>query len=134
MAGKGYFFTKNRKMTSVGAIYTSKCHTKQLNPRPNSQASHVVIHSWLFTCQGKMGPFKGHLSTCGCQTGLRKRPKQKQTVQPSAVLNTCAIGALMQLTDGDEMWDLKLCVLKLCVYKTPFGKSGHINYSDSYFI
>ena len=27
----------------------------------------------------------------------------------------------MQLTDGDEK-----CVLKLCVYKTPFGKSGHI--------
>ena len=26
----------------------------------------------------------------------------------------------MQLTDGDEN-----CVLKLCVYKTPFGKSGH---------
>ena len=26
----------------------------------------------------------------------------------------------MQLTDGD-----KKCVLKLCVYKTPFGKSDH---------
>ena len=27
----------------------------------------------------------------------------------------------MQLTDGDEK-----CALKLCVYKTPFDKSGHI--------
>ena len=35
--------------------------------------------------------------------------------------NTYAVGALMWLTDGDEK-----CVLKLCVYKTPFGKSGHI--------
>ena len=26
----------------------------------------------------------------------------------------------MQLTDGDEK-----CVLKLCMYKTPYGKSGH---------
>ena len=29
----------------------------------------------------------------------------------------------MYQTDGDEK-----CVLKLCVYKTPFGKSGHIYY------
>ena len=35
--------------------------------------------------------------------------------------NTYAVGALMWLTDGDEK-----CVLKLCVYKTPFDKSGHI--------
>ena len=34
---------------------------------------------------------------------------------------TYAVGVLMLLTDGDEK-----CVLKLCVCKTPFGKSGHI--------
>ena len=37
-------------------------------------------------------------------------------------MNTYPVGALMKLTDGDEK-----CVLKLCVYKTPFGESGHIH-------
>ena len=108
-------------MTTIGAIFTSTCHTKQLNPWPNSSASRVVILSRLSACQGKMGPFKDYPSTRGRQTGLRKRPEWKQTVQLSAVVNTYPVGVLMQLTDGDEK-----CVLKLCVYKTPFGKSGHI--------
>ena len=90
------------QMTSIGAIFTSTCHTKQLNSWPNSSASRVVIQSQLSACQGKMGPFKGHLSTHGHpsthghQTGLRKRPECKQlTVQSSVVVNTCAVGALM---------------------------------------
>ena len=116
-------FTKNREMTTIGAIFTSTCHTKQLNPWPNSSASRVVILSRLSACQGKMGPFKDYPSTRGRQTGLRNRPESKQTVQLSAVVNTYPVGALMQLTDGDEK-----CVLKLCMYKTPFGKSGHILY------
>ena len=107
-------------MTSIGAIFTSTCHTKQLNPWPNSSASRVVILSRLSACQGKMGPFKDYPSTRGRQTGLRKRPEWKQTVQLSAVVNTYPVGVLIQLTDGDEK-----CVLKLCAYKTPFGKSGH---------
>ena len=65
-------------MTSIGAIFTSTCHTIQLNPCPNSSASCVVIHSWLSAYQGKIGPFEGHLSTHGHQTGLRKRPEWKQ--------------------------------------------------------
>ena len=73
MAGKGYVFTENSQMTSIGVIFISICHTKQLNQWPNSSASHVVILSWLSACQGKMGPFKGDMSTRGCQTGLRKR-------------------------------------------------------------
>ena len=75
VVGKGYVFTKNRQMTSIDAILTSTCHTKQLNPWPNSSASHVVNHSWLSACQWKMEPFEGHSSTHGCQTGLRKRPE-----------------------------------------------------------
>ena len=59
-------------MTSIGAIFTSTCHTKQLNPWQNSSSSRVVIHSRLSACQGKIGPFKGHSSTRGCQTGLRR--------------------------------------------------------------
>ena len=27
VVGKGYVFTKNREMTSIGAIFTSICHT-----------------------------------------------------------------------------------------------------------
>ena len=30
VAGKSYIFTKNNQMTSIGAIFTSMCHTKQL--------------------------------------------------------------------------------------------------------
>ena len=75
VAGKGYVFTKNSQMTSIGAIFTSTCHTKQLNPWPNSSVSCVVIHSWLSAYQGKMGPFEGHLNTHGHQTGLRKKPE-----------------------------------------------------------
>ena len=71
VAEKGYIFTKNSQMTSIGAIFISTCHTKQLNPWLNSSASCVVIYSQLSACQGKMGPFKGHLSTYGCQTRLR---------------------------------------------------------------
>ena len=79
VAGKGYIFTKNSQMSSIGAIFTSTCHTKQLNAWSNawsnSLASHVVIHGQLSACQGKMGPFKGQPSTHGRQTGLRNRPK-----------------------------------------------------------
>ena len=95
VAGKGYVFTKNREMTTIGAIFTSTCHTKQLNPWPNSSASRVVIHSRLSACQRKMGPFKGYPSTRGHQTGLRIRPERKQTVQLLAVVNTYAVGTLM---------------------------------------
>ena len=112
----------NSQMASIGAIFTSKYQTKQLNSWKNLSASHVVIHSRLSTCQGRMGPFEGQPSTRGHQTGLRKRPEQKQTVQPSAVLKICAVAQLMKLTNGDER-----CVLKLCVHKTSFGKSGHVH-------
>ena len=64
VAGKGYF-TKNREMTSIGAIFTSICHTMQLNPWPNSSANRMVIHSRLSACQGKMGPIKCYPSTLG---------------------------------------------------------------------
>ena len=46
----------------------------QLNCPP-FQIVYVVIHSQLSACQGKMGPLKGHPSTRGHQTGLRKRPE-----------------------------------------------------------
>ena len=73
VAGKAYIFTKNSQMTSVGSIFTSTCHTKQLNPWLISSASCVMNHSQLSACQGKMGPFEGCPSTRGCQAGSRKR-------------------------------------------------------------
>ena len=75
MVGTGYVFTKNSQIISISAMRTTTCHTKQLDPLPNSSATHVVIHGLLSACQGKMGPFKGHLSTRGHHTGLRKRPE-----------------------------------------------------------
>ena len=56
MEGKDYVFTKNSQMASIGAIFTSTCHTKQLNSWPNSSVSRMVNHIWLSACQGKMGP------------------------------------------------------------------------------
>ena len=103
------------------------CHTKQLNPCTNSSASRVVNHSQLSACQGKMGPFEGHPSTCVCQTGLRRTLEWKQTVQASAILNTCAVGELMSQTNNDEK-----CVLKLCEYKISFGKICMVTYIISW--
>ena len=78
VVGKGHVFTKNSQMTSIGVIFISRCHTKQLNPWPNSSGSRMVIQSRLSACQGKMGPFKGHPSTRGHQTGLRKSPGESR--------------------------------------------------------
>ena len=41
VAGKGYVFTKTNQMASIGVIFTSTYHTKQLNPWPNSSASRA---------------------------------------------------------------------------------------------
>ena len=46
-------------MASIGVIFTSTYHTKQLNPWPNSSASRVVNYSQLSACQGDMQPFEG---------------------------------------------------------------------------
>ena len=72
VAGKGYVFTKTSQMTSVGAIFTSTYHTKQLNPWPNSSASRVVNYSRLSACQGDMESFEGDPSTRGRLTSLRR--------------------------------------------------------------
>ena len=63
-------------MVSIGAIFTSTYHTKELNPWPNSPASCVVNYSQLTACQGEMQPFEGNPSNCGHLTGLRNKPQQ----------------------------------------------------------
>ena len=84
MAGKVYVFTKTSQMTSIGVIFTSTYHTKQLNPWPNSSASGVVNYSQLSACQGDMQPFEGDPYTCGLLISLRHKPQQKQPGQLSA--------------------------------------------------
>ena len=71
VVGKGYVFTKTSQMASIGVIFTSTYHTKQLNP---SSASHVVSYSQLSACQGDMQPFEGDPYTRGRLTSLRNKP------------------------------------------------------------
>ena len=83
VAGKSYVFTKTSQMASIGVIFTSTYHTKQLNPWPNS-ASRVVNYSQLSACQGDMQPFEGDPYTRGRLISLRNKPQQKQPGQLSA--------------------------------------------------
>ena len=84
VAGKGYVFTKTSQMASIGVIFTSIYHTKQLNPWPNLSASRAVNYSLLSACKGDMQPFEGDLFTRGRLTSLRNKPQQKQPGQLSA--------------------------------------------------
>ena len=89
VVGKGYVFTKISQMASVGAIFTSTYHTKQLNPWPNSSASRVVNHSRLSACQGDMEPFEGNPSTRGRLTSLRNKPYTAKAAKATFSINTC---------------------------------------------
>ena len=73
MAGKGYILTITSQMASIGVIFTSTYHTKQLNPWPNSSASRVVNYSQLSACQGDMQTFEGDPYTRGRLTSLRNK-------------------------------------------------------------
>ena len=76
VVGKRYVFTRTSQMASIGTIFTSTYHTKQLNPWPNSPSSRVVNYSRLTAFQGDMEPFKGNSSTHGCLTNLSNKPQQ----------------------------------------------------------
>ena len=71
-ASKWHVKAKNSQISSIGTIFTSTCHAMQLNTWPNSSTSRVGIHSGVSACHGKMETFKGHLSTRGRQTSMRK--------------------------------------------------------------
>ena len=121
VAGKGSVFTKISQMASIGAIFTSTYHSKQLNPWQNSPASCVVKYSQLSAFQGDMQPFEGHPNTHGHLTGLRNKPQQKQPRQLSASIPACIVSQRLQLSFNGEK-----CVLMLCARKVAFVKSGHI--------
>ena len=121
VAGKGYVFTKTSQMASIGAIFTSTYHTKQLNPRPNSSASRVVNYSRLSTSQGDVEPFEGDPSTRGHLTSLRNKPQQKQPRQLSAPVLAWIVSQCTQLSFDDKKY-----VLLLCAWKASFLKYSHI--------
>ena len=60
VVSKGYVNTENSQMASICAIFTSKYHTKQLNPWLNSSASCVVNYNRLSAWQGERELFKEH--------------------------------------------------------------------------
>ena len=82
MVGKGYVFTIISQIASIGVIFTTTYHTKQLNPWPNSSASRVVNYSQLSACQGDMEPFEGNPSTRGRLTSLRNKSSQGNFQHP----------------------------------------------------
>ena len=51
---------------------------KQLNPWPNTLASHVENYSKLSTCQREMEPFKDHKRTHRHLSNFRNKPQQKK--------------------------------------------------------
>ena len=113
-------------MASIGVIFTSTYHTKQLNPWPNSSASRVVNYSQLLACQGDIQPFEGYPCTRGRLTTLRNKPQQKQPGQLSTSIPGWIVNQRVQL-----LFDGEKCVLLLCAWKPAFLRSGHLFWSTS---
>ena len=91
-----------------------------------SLASLMAISCQLSAWPGKLKLYKCHASTCGHLRVPWMRPEYKQIIELLAMLYTwtviiCCIVHKYMLNGGDQ-WDLKLCV-----YKTPVGKSSYIH-------
>ena len=110
-------------MASIGAIFTSTYHKKQLNPWLNSSASRVVNYSQLSLCQGDMEPFEGNPSTRGRLTSVRNKPQQKQPRQLSASIHASTVSQCIQLS-----FDGKKCVAVVCVEGIFSQIRSHIMY------
>ena len=121
MASKGYINADNSQMVSIGAIFTTTYHLKQLNQWPNLLASDVMNYSRLFASPREMEPFEDHPSTCGYLINLRNKPQQKQPGQFSAPIPVRIVSYCLQLSFDDEKF-----VLLLHVWKVDFLKSGHM--------
>ena len=61
VAGKGYVYTENSQMASIGAIFNSTYHTKLQNPWPCSSANCVVNYILLSAFQGIWSHLKATL-------------------------------------------------------------------------
>ena len=120
-------------MVSIGAIFISTYHTKQLNPWPNSSASRVVNYSQLSASKGDMQPLEGNPSTHGCLTSLRNKPctaKQQNGLGnfqhqylPELLVNACV---QLSFVSCYRLCTAIACVsYRLCTWKPAFLKSGH---------
>ena len=118
MAGIGYVFTKTSQMASIGVIFTSTYHTKQLNPWPNSSASpRVVKYSQLSACQGEYAAIWRR----PVYSWTFDKPHQKQPGQLSASIPGWIVSQRVQLLFDGEKY-----VLLLCAWKLAFLRSGHM--------
>ena len=111
-------------MASIGTIFTSTYHTKQLNPWSNSSASRVVNYGQLPACQRKMEPFEEHPSTHWCLTSLRNKPQKSNL---SSLRISVPIPGWIVIYCVQPLFDGKKCVLLLCVWKPAFLRSGYNN-------
>ena len=99
-------------MLSIGAIFTSTYHKKQLNQWPNSSVSCVVNYNQLSICQGEIEPFEDHSSTHGHLTSLRNKPKQSNLGNfqykylPELLVNVYSYHLMVKL---------KVCLAVACV-------------------
>ena len=80
VAGKGYVNSENSQMASIGAIFTSTYHTKQLNPWTNSSASHVINYSYLSACQG----VDGAISRSSEHSWTSDKPQKQATAKAAS--------------------------------------------------
>ena len=128
VVGKGNILTKISQMASIGAIFTSTYHTKQLNPWPNSLASCVVNCSWLPVCKGDMQPFEGDPSTHRRLISLKNKPQEKQPGQVSASILTGIVGHCVLLS-----FDGEVCLAVVCM-EASFSLIHHIYTVISYYI
>ena len=80
VVGKGYVFTKNRKMTSIGAIYfhfhMSRKAAKSMAKLISQSCGDLQLAVYL---PRKDGPFKGHPSTHGCQSPDKLEKGQRES-------------------------------------------------------
>ena len=109
-------------MASIGVIFTSTYHTKQLNLWPNSSASRVVNYNQLYACQGDMQSFWRQAEHSWSLTSLSNKPQQTQPRKFSASMPGWIVSQHVQL-----LFDGENCVLLLCAWKPAFLKSSMLH-------
>ena len=105
VSGKGYVCTKINQITSISTIVTSTCHTKHLNPWTNSLVSRVVIHSWLFACQGRWDHLKATPALVDVRQVSERSLRKADSLTFSSIKHMCC-----QSIDVANKWQWKVCL------------------------
>ena len=114
VVGKDYINTENSQMASIGVIFSSTYHAKELNPWPNSPASHVVIYSWLSACPWEMEPFYLWMSS---------KPQKQATTKAVWLVNVYSYHVMVK------------SVCCYCVHENRlFSNQSHMQLSKSNYI